>query len=700
MAKRQQNFLVTLIFVVLTPGSVLMAQDVNDFAREEGNTGILEQVSGLYAIHATDDEFKTKLFRDAMKPGIPRSELNQWGNWVGKDDVILEVATAIGADDIYKQWLKGADYDERQYINGTVAKYAAKYGRNALAIELIGRLDDSPEKWDVLCRLSFALGYEGNDMQMQILLNDFEKTWKSLGDHEQEQEEGLKDSKEEKSKLFAEYTPAQWRECFLLAYHSGLAASGRSFSESLNNEISTVLFRDTVRAYRAHHLFRTRKTKKTLEQIQGMESARLKMNILHLVINEASSRQSEQSIDVKGLGKELFQMYLTPVNERNYCKSEVFKLFEEFDFGTIEPIGGIPFVASEFVVDVFELASDGRDTSKVFHSCISSGFCKDGLDKIALIESNERRASWLKSVLTRFEKQNELKAAWAVRKKFSPVLGGGAAGDKAYLVRLVALACRNGDFELAETFVNQCEDQDRKQEARFTLAAHRQNSEDLKLINSLHPEIFTNFEKDLAAIDPEEQLEWLYKLGLRLLDENQLLILGDRIKREFTLRKESDSKEKVARMVSNAARSMTPLGEIRQSFMEELAEILGIHLGPRKATALGIEKVLNKLQKLKREDTRLTKEEQTRFFALCKESSETTDAKGDQSLSRVAVAYAELGEKEVVTKLINLIENQDERFFALLNCSMAYPPSSAPIFRGRTYMDFKRKGGFLPGGIF
>ena len=700
MPKRQQNFLMTLIFVFLTLGAALKAQDVCVFAIEENYPGILEQVSGLYAIPATDDDFKTRLFRDAMKLGIPRSELNQWGNRVGKDDVILEVATAIGVDDVYKQWLEGADYNECQYIKGTVAKYAAIYGRNALAIELIGELDDSPEKWEVLCRLSFSLGYEGNDMQMQILLNNFAKTGKLLGVHEQKQTEGLKELEDEKSKLFEQFTPAQWRECFLLAYHSGLAASGRPISESLNSDISTVLFRDTVRAFRAHHLIRARKTEKTLEQIQGMESARLKMNILHLVINETSSCQGEQSVDVKGLGKELFQTYLTPVSERYYCKSEVFKLFEEFDFGTIEPIEEIPFVASEFVLDVFEPAHDERDTSNVFASCISSGFCKDGLDKIALIESNEQRASWLKSVLTRFERQNELNAAWTVRKNFSSVLGGGAAGDEAYLVRLVTLACRNGNFELAETFVNQSEDQDRKQDARFTLAAHRQNSEDLELINTLHPEISSNFKKDLAAIDPNEQLEWLYKLGLRLLDENQLLILRDQIKREFALRKESKSKEKVARMVRSAARSMTPLGEIRQSFMEELAEILGIHLGPRKATAQGIEKVLKKLQKLKREDTKLTKEEKTLFFALCKESRETTDAKGDQTLARVAVAYAELGEKEEVTKLINLIEIQDERFFALLNCAMAYPPSSAPIFRGRTYMDFKRDGGFLPGGIF
>ena len=686
----------TLLFIFLLFGAVFLQRQASMAAIEENEKISLGQSSDRYISFAKKNAFKVSLFREAMKLGMPRSEVNRWGNRVGRDDVILEVATAIRADDVYKNWLERADFDKRQYVIGTVAKYAAKYGRSALAIRLLGELDDSREKLEVYCRLSFALGYEGNDMEMQVLLEHFEKMQMA----EKDKKKRPANVERDKSKMFEEFEPKQWQECFLFAYHSGWAASGRTINKDLNRDVSTVLFRDCVRAYRANYLVRNGKLRKSLEQVRAMESSRLQANLLHLLINDVCTDHCDQSMDTEELGKELFEKYQAPVEERNYSKSAVFNLFKKFEFGSTEPIEGLPLVTSEIVQDVFELNENQQDASYVLDSCIKSGFCKDGIRKAKAIRDSERRKRWLKSILDRLEMENELQSAWSVRKKFSTTFGDGVAGGEAYLLRLVSLACLRKQFELAETFANKIKDENRLQDARFTLAAHRQSNDDLKIIKTVHPDIFNDFRRDLDAIAGDKQLEWLFDLGLRSLDERKLLVLSAEIKREFALRKESKSKEKVARMVSGAARSMTPLGEIRQSFMEELAEILGIKLGPRKATVPDIEKVLDKLQKMKREDTKLTKEEKQLLFRLCKESRKTMDAGGDRALAKVAVTYAGLGEKEEVTKLINLIKNRDERFFALLNCAMAYPPTSAPIFRGRTYVSFKREGGFLPGGLF
>ncbi len=622
--------------------------------------------------------FKLELFRSAMNLGIPRSRVNEWGGRVGEDEATLEVATALRADDVYHKWLQNADESERQYIVSAVARNAAKYGRTDLALEMSQQLKEPSKKLEVLMRITFLLGHEGKTMQFQQLLDDLERM------HDAEVDGRDKN----KTKPFEEHPLAQWREAFLFAYHSGVGASGNPISEDdLKRDVSTVLFRDSVRAYRACKLMRDAKHEQALATVREMESELMQVNFLHSLIVDLPQNRPQIKASNSELGELLFKKFHALEGGKDHAKSDVFKLFEEFDLGEVEPIDGLPLVADELIRDVFDLNGFRLKSMNVLAACIESGFCKDGLRAVKMIDDKDLRAAWLKSVLKRFETRGELTAAWETRNKYKSELGGGVKNDEAYLGQLVTWACRRSDFRHADSFLMRIEDEQQWRDARFTVAAHRQNKEDMELIRSRHATIFIEFKRDLASIDEEKQLEWLYKLGLHSLEERRLLILGDEIKRKFSARKGSESRNKVARQVHSAIHSMTPLPQTRQRFMEDLAVILG-----EKTNREGLDKILKQLRNQKPGEL-LNAGEKLSLVKTCVEARQNMRPNEyDQTLGKIAVACAVLGKQEV-TKLVDLIESRTERFYTLLNCAMAFPPKSAPVFQGKTYRDRIQRGG-------
>lgn len=645
------------------------------------NVANQDEVADSKAITTPSKDFKVELFRSAMKLGIPRSKVNDWGGRIGADDVTLEVATALGVDDVYEKWLQDAREEERQSIMSTVATYAAKYGRTDLALKLSQQLEDSSKKIEAMFQIAFLLGHESMEEQFQLFLVELNRMHDAdAGGHDRDN-----------SSLFEEHTLAQWRESFLFAYHSGIASSVDPIrEEDLARDISTVLFRDSVRAFKAYQLMRDEKPSQALAIILKMESELLQVNLLHSLIADLPMNENQIPADSSELGKLLFEKYLALDNKRDYTNSNVFKLFEEFDIGEIEPIDGIPFAANELIREVFDLSGFRLESREILAACIESGFCKDGLRAAAKIENNDLRSKWLKSVLRRFETRGELEAAWETRDKYKEELGVGVDNGEAYLGQLVTLACRQGNFELADSFLIRIKDDEQSQDARFTIAAHRQNDEDLQLIQSRHSKVFTDFERELASVDEEEQLAWLYQLGLHSSDERQLLLLGEKIKREFVARKESNSRAKVARQVLGAVNSMTPLPQTHQRFMENLAEILGA-----KTEQDGFDRVLTQLENQK-PDTMLSADDNLSILNFCVKARQTMNPnEADREIGKVAVAYAVLGSQQEVTKLIDLIENRNKRFYALLNCAMVFPPESTPRFQGRKYRDKVQRFGPL-----
>lgn len=671
----------------------------------KGQTLVLVAVIAVVSLGAdkssnsSDDSIKVKLFREAMNLGIPRSEVNQWRNRIGEDGVTLEVATALRVDDVFREWLEGADDDERQYILSTVSRYAAEYGRLDLALQLLPELKDSPEKMVAMFQTAFTLGHQAKELQLKRLLNDL----KRMHDNEaptQDDEEMPDGNGGTKERLFEENTLVQWRECFWFAYYCGVAASDNPMGENLSRDVPTVLFRDTIRAHRVYCLVRDAKIQQALETARTLESARLQSLLLHALIEDPQVPANYPLADLAALGEELFNKFYALTGEKDYAESEVFQLFDQFDLGEIQPIEGIPWMASELVFDVFELVGFQQNAATVLDTCIESGYCNTGLEIAKQIKDDGQRGEWLKCVLKRFERRNELRAAWEVRKNFRTEVAGGSADDDAYLGKLINMACRKTDFELAEEFLRSVDDEERQRDARFTIAAHRKNEVDLELIDRLQPEIIPEFRQQLAIVDEERQLEWLYEQVLRFQDERSLLILRDEIKSEFASRKDSQSRDQVAQMVSSAARSMTPIGETRERVMEELAKILGRELEPRTGPEQGIDKVLQRLQN-QEPGTPMSKDRKTFFYDLCVKSCEDlSPGERDIALSQVAAAYATLGEEDEVTRFVELIEDRKERFYALLNCAMAFPAVTTPIFRGNSYRDRLQHGGFRPGGIF
>ena len=313
----------------------------------------------------------------------------------GEKEAVIEVAAALGVNEACRELLDQVSDDEREELERIQAIATAVYGRPEQSLRHWKRVDALPAKLDGFCRTAFALGYEGGNMLFESTRDELEK----MREFEQR----------------TEFSRAQWLETLYFAFHCGAAAAGKDLSPELDREISTVLFRDVVRAFLAKRQMQDSDVQGAVATVEKMEATTLKVSLLQLLISEHAGIDSEHQAG-KSLGQELFAAYHSSFNAKDYAGSSVFNLSTEADLGSQTPIEGIPLVASDLVEDAFDVNHRNSrfraNATTVFAACVRSGFCQDGIAEALLIEDEHQQQEWIRCVLVQFENRYQLQAAW------------------------------------------------------------------------------------------------------------------------------------------------------------------------------------------------------------------------------------------------------------------------------------------------
>ena len=660
MSLRIRLFQLSLAIVAIAPVSVSFAQERDGEA---------------------DKRFKLELFRQAV--GIKQKA--DYRDLLAEAAIALGVASQPEFSHLVARLPDGVTenyHEQLRAVRGATA--AASYAQAEYAQQVFDRMEPTIEKLELAVHLAFAQGFKSKKPEMLNVLAKLDAlkgkrlTWIG-GDLE---EDDVREISEQKlSTLRAE---------LFCAYHCGRASSGQQLDPEFETEIGQPLFRDLVRIHRIRFLQKEGLVRDALAETRGLESVQLRHGITYQIAQALIGTNSEPT-EREAVSKALFESLLATAKDdakadQSFSLDSCFEELERLDCE--EPTGDL---LTDSLPDSVELIG-------VLQVSIDLGFCLDGSDVAALIENKRLRREWLKAVLRLKEHKGELEAAWQtsrqLRDKFNFELGSADA----YADSLARAAVRARRFEIAETLVSAIEDAEVADAARDYLSIHRGNDADLVRARALAPKLFADFDRELAAVESEKQLQWLLTASVKFRRKLDVDPLYGRIKREIEARRESKSRARVVKEARKFLNSFTKPDKVSLRLLGEFVRILDVDVMPSDGPMAGIEAILQRIDK----QPNMTPDQFARYNKLLRRFCTKLDKEQDRDsvFADIALLMAKRGNQASVTEMNGLIRAPSAKIKSLIDCAIAYPPTTKPI-RGEPL--FERPfgvGGFGNGAGF